>query len=198
MMQTTMSLPRFSNCLPLEWNVHMMIKNSFHGLWHGLKGKGKERDKCFGNMEVKATKTMEQPTLEQNKNKDYQHTNSKWYSPTNYLGNDLTLPYIHNSCSFFSTLLLLFFFSFFNDFFPLFSFFYTSLEIKTSRRHPQFVNSYPNIYIHNLNENSAHHTIIPNLPRLSPKSPVINLKWCFITWLKDGNICMAKVVREGS
>ena len=31
----------------------------------GLKGKGKEVDKCFRNVELKAIKTIEQPTLDQ-------------------------------------------------------------------------------------------------------------------------------------
>jgi len=31
----------------------------------GLKGKGKEVDKCFGNVELIAIKSMKQPTLDQ-------------------------------------------------------------------------------------------------------------------------------------
>ena len=43
----------------------MTIKRSFHGLQCGLKGRGKEEDQCFGNVELKAMKSMEQPTLDQ-------------------------------------------------------------------------------------------------------------------------------------
>jgi len=42
-----------------------------------VKGEGKERDKCFENMELKAMKTMKQSTLYQNENKDYQHSYPK-------------------------------------------------------------------------------------------------------------------------
>jgi len=41
----------------------------------GLKGKGKDREKYFGNVKLKAITTIEQPTLYQNKNKDYHHSN---------------------------------------------------------------------------------------------------------------------------
>jgi len=77
MMQTTVCFLRFSNSLPVEYNVHMTTKRSSHGSERGLKGRRKERDKCFENRELKATKTTEQPTLDQNENKDYQHSNSK-------------------------------------------------------------------------------------------------------------------------
>jgi len=65
MMQCTICLPKFSNSLPLKCNVHKTIKRSFIGCNVGLKGKGKEVDKCLGNVELKAMKTIEQPTLDQ-------------------------------------------------------------------------------------------------------------------------------------
>jgi len=65
MMQSTICLPRLSNSLLLKCNVHKIIKRSFHGLQCGLKGRRKEVDKYFGNVELKAKKTMEQPTLNQ-------------------------------------------------------------------------------------------------------------------------------------
>ena len=122
-MQTTMSLPRFSNCLPLEWNVHMMIKNSFHGLWHGLKGKGKERDKCFGNIELKAMKTMKQALINQHENEHYKHSTPNQKQSPQWIGNELTMHIIHShSFSLFllclrnfpSFLLFVFFFFFAN------------------------------------------------------------------------------------
>jgi len=57
-------------------------------------------------------KTMQQPTLDQNKNKNYQQSNPKCHSPTNYLGNELTMPFIHDK---FLSLLFSFFFK---QFFP--------------------------------------------------------------------------------
>ena len=38
---------------------------------------GKKVDKCFGDVELKAMNTMETPTIDQNKNEDYQHSNPK-------------------------------------------------------------------------------------------------------------------------
>jgi len=64
MMQSTICLPRFLNSLPLKCNVHKIIKRSFMGCNVGLKVKGKEVDKCFGNVELIAMQTMEQPSNE--------------------------------------------------------------------------------------------------------------------------------------
>jgi len=49
----------------------------FHGLSCGLKGEETKRDKCFENVELKAINTIEQPTLDQNENKDYHQPNPK-------------------------------------------------------------------------------------------------------------------------
>jgi len=40
-----------------------------------MKGWGKEVDKCFGNVELKAVQTMEQPTLYQRNIKKHQNSN---------------------------------------------------------------------------------------------------------------------------
>jgi len=77
MTQTTIGLPRFSNSLPLECNVYMTIKRSFHGLQYGLKGRGKDRNKYCQNVELKAKKTIEQSTLDQNMNEDFDHSKPK-------------------------------------------------------------------------------------------------------------------------
>jgi len=43
----------------------------------GLKATEKRWTNVFGNVELKAMKIMEQPTINQNENKDYQHFNPK-------------------------------------------------------------------------------------------------------------------------
>ena len=54
-------------------------------------------------------KIMEQPTLDQNENKDYQYSNPNWHSPINYLGNELAMPFIHNNLFLFTYFCFLFF-----------------------------------------------------------------------------------------
>jgi len=59
----------------------------------GLKGKGKEVGKCFGYVELKAMKTMKQPTLDQRNTKS-----TKTLTPIEILllikGNELKRPFI--------------------------------------------------------------------------------------------------------
>ena len=55
-------------------------------------------------------KAMEQPSIDQNENDDYQHYNLKYHSPTNYSGNELTMPLIPNN--FFSPVFFSFLFIF--------------------------------------------------------------------------------------
>jgi len=59
---------------------------------------GKREGQIFRECGAKRMKIMEQPTLDQNENKDYQYSNPNWHSPINYLGNELTMPFIHNKC----------------------------------------------------------------------------------------------------
>jgi len=53
------------------------MRRSFMGCNVGLKVREKRWTNEFGNVELKAMKTIEQPTINQNKNEDYQHPNPK-------------------------------------------------------------------------------------------------------------------------
>jgi len=62
-----------------------------------LKVEGKEMDKCFGNVQLKAMKTMEQPTMNQIIIKNINTlTPYNKVLPTTEIGDELTMPIIHS------------------------------------------------------------------------------------------------------
>ena len=75
-MQTTIDLSRFSSSLPLRMQcAHRQSRGLYLGCNVGLKVGEKRWTNILGFVELIAKKTMEQPTIDQNQNKDYQHSN---------------------------------------------------------------------------------------------------------------------------
>ena len=149
MMRTTIGFLRFSSFLPLECKVHMTIKRLFLGCNVGLKVKGEEVDKWFGNAKLIPKKTEEQPTMNQrNKNNTNTLTLTTNHS-LQLIGNELTMPLFMHKL--FLLFCLLLFFFLFQKFFLIFSFFkfFCKLNkmIKPKGILSQIINSQPNSYI---------------------------------------------------
>jgi len=89
---------------------------------------GKEVDKCFGNVELRAMKTMEQPTLDQRDTKSTKTLILIEVFPQTK-GSELNRPFIHIFFSFIFFLLY--------PFFLLFLFFFSSFVLLTGKEKHQ-------------------------------------------------------------
>jgi len=138
MIQTTIWLSRLSSSLPLRMHcAHKQLGGLFMGCNVSLKVGKRRWTNVLGFVELIAKKTMDQPTIDQNENKDDQYSNPlqqsfshnqrKWVEFASYF---IFFLYFFLLFYFFALFIYLFFYSFFYHF-PFFIF------LKLEKEKPQ-------------------------------------------------------------